>query len=232
MAKNKVFSGHQPNFLPYMGFLYKVFKSDVFVLDDDVQYSNDAFHNTNFLKVNGLRYQMIVPVSYSFGAAINDAKICYSMNWNKKLLKCVKMSYAKTKYGDLGYELLKKHLDVGYEYLADLNIALLNEIIAGFGFDTKIVIASRDVPTSLKNNERNVYQCLKLGCNVYYSGLGGAAYNDEELYSKNGIKLVYSDYKLIRYKQHGDGFIENLSVLDYICNNGYEVPEEWVKEHG
>ena len=49
---SRVFSGHQPNFIPYMGFFYKIFQSDVFVLDDDVQYSRSGLHNANFLNVN------------------------------------------------------------------------------------------------------------------------------------------------------------------------------------
>lgn len=225
----KVFSGHQPNFLPYMGFFYKMLKSDVFVLDDDVQYSNDAFHNMNFLKLNVAKCKIIVPVSYSYGDAINKVKIAYVKNWDKKLLKSIRMNYARAEYVDVGYELIERHLNKRYEHLSDMNISLIKEIAERFGIVTNLLVASRDVPTNLKNNQRNIYQCLRLGCNVYYSGIGGKAYNDDDCYKQNGIEIVYTDYSPVVYKQNGKDFIENLSVLDYICNNGFNLPEGWHK---
>lgn len=223
----KVFSGHQPNFLPYMGYIYKMFRSDVFVLDDDVQYSRTEYHNTNYIKVNGNRFKVTVPVSYEFGDMINEVKICYERDWVGKLLKTVQMNYGKAPFFKEGYALLEKHLGQKHEYLVDLNIGLLREIAENFGLGCKIVIASEEVPTSLKNNERNVRQCIALGGDIYYSGVGGKEYNDEELYRQNGIGLVYSDYEPISYRQQGRGFVENLSVIDYIFNQGYSLPKEW-----
>ena len=80
-------------------------------------------------------------------------------------------------------------------------------------------------------NERNVYQCKKFGADVYFSGTGGCrVYNDEALFEKNGIKIVYSDYEPPVYRQHHKkSFIENLSVIDYIMNEGFNLPKEWEK---
>ncbi len=229
MAEYKVFSGHQPNFLPYLGVFYKIMQSDIFVLDDDVQYSNAGLHNANFLKINGEKYKAVVPVKVKFGEEINKVKICYERNWVDKLLKTIKMNYSKADYFDDGYEFISRYLNAGYEYLSDMNITMIKDISTRFGFNTKIIIASEDIPTDLKNNERNVYQCSKLGAKVYYSGVGGKAYNDEEMYAKKGISIVYSDYAPVEYKQVGKGFIENLSVLDYIMNNGFNIPKNWKK---
>lgn len=229
MAYNVVFSGHQPNFLPYMGFFYKMFQSDVFVLDDDVQYSNKAYHNTNYIKLNGAKHRITVPVSYEYGDPINAVKICYAKDWASKLLKTVRMNYGKAPFFEDGYGLLERHLGAGYEYLAELNLALLREVVGHFQIGCKIVVASKDVPTTLRKQERNVFQCLALGGTVYYSGIGGKGYNDEKDFEKNGIRLIYSDYTPVRYRQVGRGFAENLSVLDYICNQGYHLPEGWVR---
>ena len=92
---SRVFSGHQPNFIPYMGFFYKIFQSDVFVLDDDVQYSRSGLHNANFLNVNQTRHKVTVPVSYRYGDKINEVEISYETDWISKLLKTIQMSYGK-----------------------------------------------------------------------------------------------------------------------------------------
>lgn len=229
IEKNAViFSGHQPNFLPYMGFFYKIFKSDVFVFDDDVQYSREGLHNANFIKVNNNKHRITIPVSYRYGDLINQVRICYEKDWKSKLLKTVQINYRKTPYFDDVFDLLERHISDKHDLLFELNYSIMSEIIERFELNTKIIIASREVPTKEKNNKRNVFQCKALGGTIYYSGVGGKAYNDEEYYRKNGIAIIYSDYKPLKYRQNGKEFIENLSVLDYIFNCGYNIPDEWL----
>lgn len=230
--KDIVFSGHQPNFLPYMGFFYKMYKSDIFVYDDDVYYSSTGLHNSNFLKIQGQSHRVTVPVFAKIGDRINEVEIDYNRNWDYKMLKTVMMNYAKAPYFQIGYDLLAKHISKKPKYLYELNRGLLDDIVAGFGMKTKIITASKDVPTTLSNNDRNIYQCKKVRANVYYSGTGGKDYNDEDAYAREGIKVVYSDYKPVVYPQTGHGFIENLSVLDYIFNKGFEIPQEWSDSNG
>ena len=238
MSQDIVFSGHQPNFLPYMGFFYKLYNADIFVLDDDVQYTSKEYssengvrvgHNANSIRVGGNKGKIIVPVSYTFGDKINEVRICKDGKWEEKMLKTLKCNYGKHPYFNEGYSLVEDALGHNFDMLYDLNRYLLDKIIAGFGFKTRIVTSSVDVPTELKNNDRNIYQCKALGANVYYSGAGGGKeYNDEDAYKENGIKLVYSDYRPVPYRQyHRKDFMENLSVIDYIFNCGFEVPEGW-----
>lgn len=226
-----VFSGHQPNFLPYMGFFYKIFKADIFVLDDDVQYSSNNYHNSNFIKANREKLKITVPVEYDFGDLINQVKICYNRNWKEKLLRTIVMNYGKSPYFETGYKLLEQHLNANHELLSDMNLAILKDICSGFGFKAKILIASKDipVPADIKNNDRNIMQCLAVEANIYYSGLGGKEYNNENAYAENGIKVIYSDYEPVKYKQTGYNYIENLSVIDYIFNSGFSIPENWRK---
>ena len=240
--KKTVFSGHQPNFLPYMGFFYKVAKSDVFVLDDDVQFTNRnntsidgvrVGHNSNSIREWDRRGKIAIPVSYDFGDKINEVRISYDGKWKDKLLKTIRCNYGKHPYFDEGYYLLEEALSMNYEKLYELNKYLLDWIIKGFGFPTRIVVASESVPTELVSNERNIFQCKALGGDVYYSGAGGREYNDEKAYAENGIELVYSDYVPVRYRQyHKKDFMENLSVIDYIFNCGYKIPEGWCEENG
>lgn len=227
MMDEMCFSGHQPNLLPYMGVLYKMYRSDVFVLDDDVQYSTDGLHNSNFIKVNGSKHRLTVPVHFNHGDPINKVKVCYERDWVDKTLRTLQCAYAKAKHFDEGYEFVTRHFQRKPDLLVDLNISLLTEIVQRFGFRCHLVIASTDVPTELKKNERNLYQCLRLGGTTYYSGEGGRAYNDEKLFNEHGVRIEYSDYVPVRYRQVGRGFIENLSVLDYIFNMGFQLPNEW-----
>ncbi|MDH5414101.1 MAG: WbqC family protein, partial [Flavobacteriaceae bacterium] len=46
----KVFSCHQPNFLPWVGYFHKIYNSDIFVLLDEVQYPKNSVANRNKIK--------------------------------------------------------------------------------------------------------------------------------------------------------------------------------------
>ena len=56
---SKIFTGHQPNAFPYLGYFYKMYKSDVFVIDDDVQFSSGGYQNYNFIKANGKKQTLL-----------------------------------------------------------------------------------------------------------------------------------------------------------------------------
>lgn len=226
-----VYSGHQPNFLPYLGFFYKMDKSDIFVLDDDVQFSKGEFCNYNYIVVNGKKHKVTVPVSYNYGELINKVRICYEGNWDKKFLKTIQMNYIRHPYYRAVMPLIKEAVDAHFEYLSDLNIMLISRISNLLGIKSEILLSSTDVPTKLTKNERNVYQGIKLCCDTYYSGIGGKEYNDLSLYKENWIKVVYSDYKPVIYPQlRVKDFIPNLSVLDYLFNCGFVLP--WGDSNG
>ena len=238
--KDIVFSGHQPNFLPYMGLFYKILKSDVFVLDDDVQYTTAGClhssglktkHNSNLIRSGNDVQRIQVPVYHYSYTDLNKVAIANDDHkWKDRMLKAVRFAYSKHPYFYLGYGLLSNALDQDYDYLWELNTKLIKDISEGFGFKTKIVLASTEFDSQLSGNDRNIHQCLGLGANVYYSGVGGKAYNDEKAYADNGIKLVYTDYQPVIYPQyHKKDFIENLSVLDYIMNCGFDRPQGWWK---
>lgn len=226
-----VFSGHQPNFLPYMGYFYKMYRSDVFVLDDDVQFSPKDYTNRNYINVGGEKHLVTIPITYRFGDPINKVEISYVKDWQRKLLATLKMNYGKAEHFKDGYSLITDAFSLRFRYLCEMNIWLIEEIAKKFGFGCRIVLASKDVPTNLTKNDRNIYQCEALGGTVYYSGLGGKTYNDEDAYKQHGIELEYSDYTPVVYRQcWHKPFIENLSVLDYIFNCGYQVPEGWISK--
>ena len=51
---------------------------------------------------------------------------------------------------------------------------------------------------------------------------GASAYQVPEHFEKEGIELQYSKYKPIEYQQLWGDFVENMSILDYIFNNGFD----------
>nr|DAO80749.1 MAG TPA: WbqC-like protein [Caudoviricetes sp.] len=223
-----ILSSHQPNFLPYMGFFYKIYKSDCFVLSDDHQFSKNGMHNFNYIRIGDRKHRITVPVSYSFGDKIRDVRINYNRDWVSELLKTLEINYKRATYFNDAFPVFETILKGNEDWLLLLNMKFIIEIIKQMKIATEIKIA-RTFKLIQKKDKRIIELCNKLGADTYYSGIGGKLYNNPKDYEKAGIKLIYTDYHITEYPQIGKGFIENLSVLDWIFNMGFTIPEEWSK---
>ena len=68
--------------------------------------------------------------------------------------------------------------------------------------------------------ERLVEICSKLDATCYISGISGKDYLNEELFSNSGIKLIYENFIHPTYRQLHGNFIDNLSIIDLLMNEG------------
>lgn len=78
---------HQPQYLPWAGYINKIIKSDIFVFLDDVQYKKNEWQNRNRIKSATGEIWLTVPVHYEFGQKINEIKIDNTTQWQKKTVK-------------------------------------------------------------------------------------------------------------------------------------------------
>ena len=86
LNKLKIVSGHQPAYLPWLGYFHKILISDEFIYMDTVQYSR-GWINKNI--INGKNNQTILSVPLIKAdkfEEINKLKIKYSAkdNWKEK----------------------------------------------------------------------------------------------------------------------------------------------------
>ena len=88
----------QPGYLPWLGFFEQMFRCDVFVLYDDVQFEKGSWRNRNRIKSSQGPVWLTVPVclkGYGF-QIIKDVKINSSISWQQKHLKTITQNYGKT----------------------------------------------------------------------------------------------------------------------------------------
>lgn len=211
---------HQPNYIPWLGYFYKIYQSDLFVFLDDVQYSNQGLHNYHFIKTQSGPVRLRIPVMQSLGDKINDVKIKNEADWRKKHLDQFHLNYNKAAHFDEVYTDLAGLLAGSYEYLADLNISIIEFICKKLGI-TFSFIKSSDLNITTVKEERIIDICKTHKANIYYSGTGAKAYQNEEDFTKNGIQLKYSEYKIVNYPQQYSGFQSNVTILDFLMNCGY-----------
>lgn len=220
---------HQPNYLPWIGYFYKILKADKFVFLDNVQYTKNSFINRNKIKSSNGVLWLTVPVLHKGKSEqiIKDVKINNNVKWQKKHLNAIKMNYSKAKYFGEVFGLIHKYYD-SYEWdsLADLNETLIIEISRYLGVDieSKFVRAS-NLKAEGKSSELLANICAELRADVYLSGIGAKKYMDEEPFKQKGIKVLYSNFKHPEYPQLYGKFVPNLSILDLLFNVGRRSPE-------
>lgn len=224
-----IVTSHQPNFLPYMGVFYKAYRSDIMVLSDDVLFSKSGMHNYNYIRTKDGRQKITIPVSAHHDTRLCDVMVSEPERSIPKIVRTLGEAYAKTEHYDEGKEILDIIGGMVKENLrmTDLNSAVIIHILKRMGIKAHVLIASEQLSLIGRKDDRILMMCRQTAGNTYYSGTGAKAYHDEEKYRQSGISLVYSDYEPVVYRQKYEPFLPNMSVIDYVFNEGYRIPEGW-----
>lgn len=224
-----VLASHQPDFFPWMGYFYKMFKSDIFVFSDNVLFSKTGRHNYNdILTVNG-RHRFTIPIHYHL-KNLNELKLASDEKTVNKMIKTLWMEYKKADHFDEAFPVIEELLCYSTQAnsLADFNRVCIMKFADAFKLTgSREFHISSQLDLKEKRDERCIEMCKMFDADTYFSGVGAKDYHIEAKYAANGVRLIYSDYQPIQYKQTQKEFVENLSVIDYTMNCGFVLPKEW-----
>ena len=107
-----------------------------------------------------------------------------------------------------------------YEYLTELNQALLSVVCGQLQIDTQIT-GSWNYQLADGKSERLVDLCRQAGATEYISGPAAKDYLEPTLFEEAGIKLTWFDYSgYPEYPQLWGAFAHGVSVLDLLFNCG------------
>lgn len=212
---------HQPNYIPWLGYFFKIWEADVFVFLDDVQYSNKGMHNYHYIKTSQGLFRLKIPVQQSFGDDIRNVKTKDHLNWKANHLKTIETNYKRAKYFDEVFSDYQKVLLREYPDLVSLNIELIAFFCKKLGIKTSFRLSS-SLNTESTRQEKIIETCLKLDAKKYCSGKGAKSYQKEEEFTSRGITLEYSSYTPFEYEQLWGSFESNVTILDYFLNCGYD----------
>ena len=220
-----IISVHQPQYVPWLGYFDKIYKSDIFVYLDDVQYKHREFQNRNKIRTKDGPLWLTVPVIYSGQGRqpICDVVIDNSSRWNEKHLKSLEAWYAHAPYFKEHHNFFTELYEKNWEKLGEFNIHIIEYMLKQFGVNKQILFESQLGITTQKT-DRIVDICRKLKADAYLSGSGGRDYLEEAKFTEAGIKLVYQEFKHPVYKQQfcsGEAdFMPFMSGIDLLFNEG------------
>lgn len=211
----------QPSYLPWLGFFDQMFKSDIFVVYDDVQFDKNGWRNRNRIKTDQGWQWMTVPVLTKGRSKPNNSEILINnaTNWQRKHLTAIQVNYSKAPKFDDYFSLFEEAYSREWKYLIDIDMHFIYTLMDCLGLDHDIRFTSK-LNIGGAGTERLVKLCLHLGADVFYEGDAGQNYIDGSLFEAEGIQLMYHNYQHPSYDQlHGE-FIPYLSVVDLLFNHG------------
>lgn len=224
---------HQPNFLPWLGFFAKMYHAAVFVLLDDVQFTQGhGKHNwttrARVLGPNGPLW-LTVPV-HRAGAGkqpisavrIHDA----DTRWLPKLLRTLEQAYGRSRYFDRCFAPIADTLRAPTPFLCTLNVRLIHTIRELLELETPVRMSS-EFGVAAAGTERLIELTRRTGGDVYLSGDGADSYQIEPLFVTQGLTLERLGFVHPAYPQGTKGeFAPGLSTMDALFNIGPERTRE------
>ena len=222
----------QSNYIPWRGYFDIINDVDLFIFYDEVQYTKNDWRNRNQVySRQGLSW-ISVPVEYSFGQKIIEAKIKNNLNWQQdnwnKLENAYRLAPYWNLYKDFFYDV---YFNKKWEYLYQLNRYLIEYISNNYlGIETKFA-DSRDFASAGQRSEKLLSLLLSAKTDVYISGPAAKCYLDENEYKKAGIEVIWKDYSgYPEYKQVREPFEPSVSIVDLLFNLGNDAKKYIFKD--
>lgn len=214
----------QPGYLPWLGFFEQMYRSDAFVIYEDVQYDKHGWRNRNRIKTaNGVQW-LTVPILVKFEEhpLISEVEVDNKQNWRKKHLSAIQQSYSKAPFYKEYAGLFEEAYSREWECLVDIDMYFITKLSECLGMDSKKIIRSSTLDATGDRVERLVNICKMFKADTFYEGAAGRNYLDEKHFAGHGIRLEFQDYKHPVYNQLYGDFIPHLSVIDLLFNHGEE----------
>ncbi len=218
---------HQPHYLPWLRYLEKVARSDVFVLLDNVQYQKNGFQNRNKIKTTQGWTYLTVPVLRPTMRPIREVEIDNRADWKTKHRRALEMNYHKAPYFERYWDELEVLYQNDWNRLGELCRAMFVVLLRQLRVETRVVLAS-ELPTQGASSQRLVEICHAVGGTTYLSGAFAVGqYIDPERFRSAGIRLAVQQWAAPEYSQPypAAGFIPDLSIVDLLFSEGPRARE-------
>ena len=228
----KTIAIHQPNYLPWLGYFYKIYASDIFIFHDNVEHTKKGLTRRTYIRSTPQSSQkkyLSVPLEkQSDFTLIKNLKISHSSSWIQKQKNLLFNTYGKSPFYQQTIGWLFPKLDEAQdiEYLATLNISLIQTILQKLNIQTEIY-ASSNLKISGEKSAYNIKLIKHFEGKVYLSGTGAKKYQSDEAFQNENITLQYNQlFSYINdhpYLQYQGEFINGLSIVDALFNIGPEA---------
>lgn len=215
---------HQPETLPWLGFMDKFRQCDVFVLLDHIQFSKHGFQNRNRIRTlapQGWSW-LTVPVRTKGSSLQRICDVHIDTNaygWRRKHVGLLKQSYHDAPFFERYIPTIESLYGCEWDRLVDFNIAIIEWLTNSFGIE-RLMLRSSELDVSGARSELLLAICKRVGATEYLSGISGREYLDVGLFESAGIAVRFQEFYHPIYRQRYEPFVPSLSSIDLLFNHG------------
>lgn len=227
----RVVSGHQPVYLPWLGLYHKLYLCDAFVFMDTVQYLEGDWNNRNKIRTSQGWTWLTIPIDRraSQGRML-DQTILRGHDtpeskdfWQKKHWAALTVNYKKAPYFDLyAPELEQMYLGQIWVRLIDICWHQFQLFKKWLGLDDRQIVRMSEMEFSGSKDALVLDHCRKLGGDAVVFGSHGKDYVRMDLFRDASINVYFQSYVHPVYQQRFRGFEPYMTVLDLLMNHGPE----------
>lgn len=212
----------QPRYMPALNYLHRISVCDAVVYLDNVQYTPRDWENRNKIKTGRGWMWLSVPVVHDRREQlIKDTRIDNSFDWRRKHIRSISQWYSCTPYFDRYFPRIEAILGGQFEFLIDLNRAVLDFILAELRISCRFLLAS-EMGVSGRGADLLLAICRVTGASTYVSGPFGRRYIDDAKFRDLGIDVFYHEYNHPPYPQPYGEFQPFMAAVDLLFNCGDE----------
>jgi hypothetical protein len=220
-----IVAAHQPHYMPWLGYVDKMAKADLFVVLDDMPFEAHDFQHRQRVRLPDGPGWLTVPLVHDAPSdRICDQRIDNSdrPNWQRRSWLALETNYRRARFWNLYAEELREVYERPWTGLVDLDLHMLGLARRWLGITTPIARSS-ELGLQGANTDRLIDLCRRVGARAYLSGRGGSTgYLDVEKMERARLTLVWQAFEHPVYPQRYEqrGFDSHLGFLDLVLNCG------------
>jgi hypothetical protein len=216
-------AANQPYLFPYIGYFQLIRAADVFVICDDLNYIRNSWINRNRILLDGKTRYFSVPImDQSSFREIRET--CVSPReyprWRRKFFVSIQQAYQKAPHYATVRGVLAEIFTETVSTISELARSSILSVCGYLGINTQIRETSAIYGLRDANMTERVYEICKRECaDAFVNAIGGTELYSRDDFLRQGISLEFLKTRNIGYKQWGQPFVSNLSIIDVMMFN-------------
>lgn len=213
---------NQPAYLPWLGYLDRIRKADLFVVMDLVPFERGSFINRNRIKTQHGVQWITVPVRLKghTRSTIRDIRIDPTRRWAENHLKQIFHAYRRAPRFFENFRLLEALYARDLGSISDLCVHQLMFWMDQYQVTTPLRLQPQGRVEGDKT-DGIIQLCRTFEADEYLAGPQSREYLDLEKMGRAGIKVEFHDYDpaAYTYPQLWGDFVPGLSIVDHWMNS-------------
>jgi len=217
----------QSCYIPWKGYFDLIASADEFIFYDDRQFTRRDWRNRNRIKTpNGVQWLTIpVNVKGKYHQRIDETTVS-DPDWAERHWKTLVHNYTAAPcfkdYAPAAEDMYRQV--AGESHLSRVNRRFIEGVCKLLGVETAFAWAT-DYDVEGDRSERLAALCRASGATRYLSGPRARSYLDEEVFSSQGIEVVYAGYDdYPEYDQLHPPFEHGVTIFDLLFHVGSKAP--------